>query len=104
MDFNFGEILSRAWQIVWKHKVLWVFGILAGCGRGGSGFNSGGNSGGDGGFGTAVDLPPQLERFLNLLVENATTAISITIALICIIWIVAIFASTIGRVGLIRGT
>ena len=28
---DFGEILSRAWQIIWKHKILWVFGILAGC-------------------------------------------------------------------------
>src|SRR5437773_2631742 len=28
-NFNFGEILTRAWQIIWKHKILWVFGILA---------------------------------------------------------------------------
>ena len=28
MNFNFGEVLSRAWQIVWKHKVLWIFGIF----------------------------------------------------------------------------
>ena len=26
-----GEVLSRAWQIIWKHKVLWIFGILASC-------------------------------------------------------------------------
>jgi hypothetical protein len=32
MNFNFGEVLTRAWQIIWKHKVLWVFGILASCG------------------------------------------------------------------------
>lgn len=23
MDFNFSEVLSRAWQITWKHKALW---------------------------------------------------------------------------------
>jgi hypothetical protein len=28
MNFNFGEVLSHAWQITWKHKVLWVFNIL----------------------------------------------------------------------------
>jgi len=24
MNFNFGEVLSRAWQIAWKHKGLLV--------------------------------------------------------------------------------
>jgi hypothetical protein len=28
MNFDFGEVLSRAWQITWKHKVLWIIGIL----------------------------------------------------------------------------
>ena len=28
MNFNFGEVLRRAWQITWKHKALWVFGAL----------------------------------------------------------------------------
>src|SRR5215212_5837330 len=27
MNFDLGEVLSRAWQITWKHKVLWVIGI-----------------------------------------------------------------------------
>ena len=45
MNFNFGEVLTRAWQITWKYKVLWIFGILASCGRGG-GNGGGGNSGG----------------------------------------------------------
>ncbi|RPI93010.1 MAG: hypothetical protein EHM40_11260 [Chloroflexi bacterium] len=30
MNFDFGEVLSRAWQITWKHKVLWIIGILIG--------------------------------------------------------------------------
>ncbi len=29
---DFGNILTRAWQISWKHKALWLFGILAACG------------------------------------------------------------------------
>ncbi|HLO29249.1 MAG TPA: hypothetical protein VK249_08950 [Anaerolineales bacterium] len=28
MTYDFGEVLSRAWQITWKHKVLWIIGIL----------------------------------------------------------------------------
>jgi len=30
MNFDFGEVLSRAWQITWKYKVLWIIGILLG--------------------------------------------------------------------------
>lgn len=102
MNFNFGEVLSRAWQIVWKHKVLWIFGILASCGRGGSSFSSSGR--GDGGFGTPPDLPPQVLQLLQIIQENLTTFITIGVALFCLIWIVSIFLSTIGKIGLIRGT
>lgn len=28
MNFDFGEVLSRAWQITWKHKVLWLLNLL----------------------------------------------------------------------------
>jgi uncharacterized membrane protein len=28
VSFDFGEVLSRAWQITWKHKVLWLFSAL----------------------------------------------------------------------------
>ena len=28
MNFDFGEILTRAGQITWKHKVLWLFSAL----------------------------------------------------------------------------
>lgn len=30
MNFDLGEVLSHAWQITWKHKVLWVIAILLG--------------------------------------------------------------------------
>lgn len=29
---DYGEVLSRAWQIISKHKILWLFGVLASCG------------------------------------------------------------------------
>lgn len=28
MNFDFGDVLSRAWQITWKHKVLWAISLL----------------------------------------------------------------------------
>lgn len=30
MNFDPGEVLSYAWQITWKHRVLWLIGILSG--------------------------------------------------------------------------
>ncbi|MDP2181332.1 MAG: hypothetical protein Q8K99_02020 [Actinomycetota bacterium] len=37
---DFGGILKRAWNITWRYKVLWIFGLLAGgAGRGGGNFN-----------------------------------------------------------------
>lgn len=105
MNFNFGEVLTRAWQIVWKNRVLWIFGILASCGRGGSNFNSNvrGN-GGNGGFGTPPDLPPQFQDLFRTIEQNLTAFIVVIIALACIIWILTIFLSTVGKIGLIRGT
>ncbi|HKJ37791.1 MAG TPA: hypothetical protein VJ972_03375 [Anaerolineales bacterium] len=104
MNFDFGEILTRAWQIIWKHKILWIFGILASCGQGSGGGNSGGG-GGNSGFDTqGQNLPPQIMQWFNTIEQNITSFIAAGIAIICIIWILVMFLSTIGRIGLIRGT
>ena len=104
MNFNFGEVLSRAWQIIWKHRVLWIFGILASCSQGGGRFNSGSNGGGGGGGTGPTNLPPQLERLFEWISINTVPFIAIAVSIVCIFWIVAIFLGTIGRIGLIRGT
>ena len=28
MNFDLGEVLIRAWQITWKHRILWVFNMF----------------------------------------------------------------------------
>ena len=104
MNFSFGEVLSRAWQIVWKHRSLWIFGILASCTRGGPSVNWNIN-GSDGGFQRGVpNLPPEMIQFFEFVTRNAVPIIAGSIAIVCILWIVAIFLGTIGRIGLIRGT
>jgi hypothetical protein len=101
MNFNFGEVLTRAWQIIWKHKVLWIFGILASCAQGGGGGNGGSGSS----YQTQnMDIPPQAMPWLNFIEKNLMMIIILGIAVICIIWILAIFLGTVGRIGLIRGT
>ncbi len=101
MNFNFGEVLTRAWQIIWKHKVLWVFGIFAGCGRGGGGSSGGQVSGsGDQTF-------PQLEQFMQQLeqwIEANPWIVAVIVLLVVLLLVVSIFLGTIGRISLIRGT
>lgn len=105
MNFNFGEVLSRAWQIIWKHKVLWIFGIFAGCSRGGGGGSSGGGGGatGPGGDGRL----PEIERFFEQLgqwIDNNAWIIAVFVLTVLVLIILAIFLGAIGRIGLIRGT
>lgn len=104
MNFNFGEVLSRAWQIIWRHKVLWIFGVFAGCSRGGGGSAGGGG----GGAGPGGDRPfPEIERFFEQLgqwIDNNAWIIAVFVLLILALVILVIFLGTIGRIGLIKGT
>ena len=36
---DYGKVLSRAWEITWRWKALWILGFLAALGRGGGGGN-----------------------------------------------------------------
>jgi len=111
MNFNFGEVLTRAWQITWKYKVLWIFGILAGCTNGGGG--GGGGGGGNSGYSTGpsnFDVPPELQRFIYQIenfadwaVDNWWIFIVIGLAVLLLV-LVSIFLGTIGRIGLIKGS
>src|SRR3990170_1219313 len=98
---NYGEVLSRAWQIIWKHKILWIFGILAGCGTSG---------GGAGNFQTSFrgELPPRIQRSFEGIGQipewQIALLVGILIIVILILIVVAIFLGTIGRIGLVRGT
>jgi hypothetical protein len=105
---NFGEVLSRAWQIIWKHKVLWIFGILAGLG-------AGGGSNGGGGGGTRYSMDQNNFNFGNNFGQNIPwyqvenwfrtnwwIFILLALAFLALI-VVIIVLSTFGRIGLARG-
>ena len=102
---DFGEVLGRAWKIIWKHKILWVFGIFAGCERGGGG--GGGNSGyrfnAAGGQGSY----PGAEQFFNQVgnwIEAHWWVIILFVLAVLVLVIIGILLGTIGRIGLIKGT
>ena len=104
---DFGEVLTKAWKIVWKFKILWIFGIFAGCGTNrGFSFNGGGSGFQNGGVpGSTPNLPPGFEdnmlRLMNFF-ENPAV-IAGFISLICIFIFIAVFFSIMGKVGLIKG-
>jgi hypothetical protein len=109
-NFNFGEVLTRAWQIIWKHKVLWIFGILASCARG-SGSGSGGGGGNSGyqmnGSGNGPFSGGQIERVMNQVgnfLENNWWIIIAVIVGIILLSLVFYFLGMMGRIGLIKGT
>jgi hypothetical protein len=107
MNFNFGEVLTRAWQIVWKHKILWVFGIFAACSRGNGGGSGGGGGGGGGGTGPGGQPFPQLQQTFDQIgqwINDNPWIVVVLVILGLILFVLAIFLGTIGRVGLIRGT
>src|SRR5437867_2579364 len=104
MSLDFGAVLSRAWKITWDNKILWIFGILAGLGSGGGGYNSNFSNLMPKGPGGRPNLPPPLERFFNTV--QPPVLIAITGGLIClalIIGLVVLALSIIGRGGLIGG-
>jgi hypothetical protein len=99
---DFGYVLKRAWEIIWKFKILWIFGILAGCGQatGSSGSNSGYRfSSNDNLVGSRIQ-----EWFNQLNPAVLTTLVILAIIIGIVLVIVAVLFATVGRVGLIRGT
>ena len=106
MTFNPGEVLNRAFQIIWRHKVLWVFGILAGWNRWATYFNSDFEDLWGRGI---ASLSFNLESlFLNLLDAFAGGNISKTSVIFgasfLMLWLALTAASMLGRIGLISGT
>lgn len=112
MNFDIMEVFTRAWKITWKHKVLWLFGILASCGRSSSGNSSGSNQGStsNGQFPTqgpfSNEMMRQMSDFFegvqNWLSDNSWVIIALIVVLIIFV-LLQIFLSVTGSIGLIRG-
>jgi hypothetical protein len=99
---DYGYVIKRAWQIIWKFKVLWIFGILASCGQ------TSGTGGSNSGFSFSsqdTQFNLQVQHFFNQLTP-ATITLLIALAIIfsLAVVVIVILLGTIGRIGLIRGT
>jgi hypothetical protein len=98
---DYGKVLSRAWQITWRWKVLWILGFLASLGSGGGGGGGGSYTTGDGqGFEGGPWSGPSLGP------EFWAPVAGIILGLVCLGLIIAIalwIISIIARGGLIAG-
>jgi len=99
---DFGEVLTKAWKIIWKYKILWLFGIFASC----SGGNGGGGGGGGGGSSSINYSGNYGTGPYNLNIEPWAIVLIVAaiILLAVIITVIVVAVSTVGRVGLIQGT
>ena len=99
---DFGEVLTKAWRIIWKYKILWLFGIFASCSSGGGG---GGGGGGGSGAQYSGDAPYGYYNTMDF-VEPWVIALIIAgvILLAIIITAIVLAVSTVGRIGLVQGT
>lgn len=107
MNFNFGEVLTRAWQIVWKHKILWVFGVFAACSRANGGGGGGRGISSGGGTGPGEQPFPQLQRTFEQIgqwISDNPWIVVLFVVLVLILVVLSLFLGTIGRIGLIKGT
>lgn len=112
---NFGEVLQKAWKIIWKYKILWLFGLLASCGHSGGGGSGSGGGGGNGNTSTDVfhgftdqNLPGwivNLARTFERMVDDGTIwliiagVVLLTFLLVILMMVIGAF----GRAGLARG-
>jgi hypothetical protein len=91
---DYGRVLSRAWEITWRWKVLWILGFLASLGRawGTSSNTSYTTDSSDWGGFSGFQIPPEV---IGALVGLTCLGLIIVIA----VWVISVMA----RGGLIAG-
>jgi hypothetical protein len=107
MKLDFAKVLTRSWQIIWQHKILWVFGILAGFA---SGRSSGNSSNNRSNYNSNGDTPPfsngQLDQWNEQAREFIQQYLLIIIA-VCLVILIISFVfyalGMMGRIGIIKG-
>jgi hypothetical protein len=100
MRLNFGDILTRAGEITWKNRVLWIYGLFATL--------AASSSGESGGTGLNFNFPlsaealslPGLEELYVALTPEQTAAVILGGLLLGLL---LLLISALGRAGLVRG-
>ena len=94
---DFGEVLTRTWQITWRYKGLWVLGLLAGCGTGGGGGSGGGSPASTG---TGPQSYGQIEQVIGQIPVWVWMLVAVSALILILVFFVL---GVIGTGGLIAG-
>ncbi len=108
---QFDQVIMRAWQIIWKHKVLWIFGILAGCGGQVTSNGYRGSSNWGTGPGDIQNIPRWFEQWADRITEQFTVNTGMAFAVVGMIVLLSIVMAlvfmvlgVIGQISLVRST
>jgi hypothetical protein len=110
MKIDFGKTLTRAWQITWKNKPLWLFGFLialaSDSGSGGSNALNFRNRLSDADLSESSEfLSPEIRNFIvwinHIDWNSAWVYAAIAVGCLLLIWVVLILLSIRGHGGLI---
>ena len=96
---DFGATISRAFRIMWDHKVLWILGFLAALGGGGGGGFQGSRYNYSGTPGSTSPFSNFNQQDISLILAGA----SLFFCLILVLGIVLFVVGLIARGGLIAG-
>ncbi len=99
---NHGKLLSRAWEITWNYKFLWILGFLASLASG-SGFSNSSNfDGGD--FFVSPTISSQSRFDLDSAASNPGIIVGGIVAALLFLLLTVVFyiVGKAGRVGLIQ--
>jgi hypothetical protein len=91
MKLDYFEIVKRAWQIIWKHKYLWVFGFIIALAAGGSNFSNSLNYSFNG-----ADTQTASSSFSGFMAAYAILLIFIGLIMVLfglVVWILSILAT-----------
>ena len=104
---DYGEVITRSARLVWKHKILWLFGLLAGLG-GSSGSNPLSYTVNAADFTSGIfDFPQPAQRFyfgLEDFFRQTPGWIFILLAVLAFgLGLVFLLISIFGKIGLVRG-
>lgn len=99
---DYAALLKRTWEITWKHKILWVFGLFASCSGQSYQFNASGPSRsvqyefGPGEF-------PQMQRFFEQYGQEIAAGVAILFLCMCLLLLVSWVLGALAQGSLIAG-
>lgn len=95
---DYGELITRSFEVFWRRRYLWLLGALGGGEAAGNGFGSFGNAGNSFGNPGSNSPPSELSSWLN----DALPLLMVLGALLLIFFVVYFIVSSLATGGLVR--